>query len=163
MKSKFIEGTNDSYIIYENGDVFSLKRNRKLAHHKFALGYVSVCIMKNGKSQHITLHRLLAEAFLPNPENKPTVNHINGIKNDNRLENLQWATYSENNSHAFKTGLNKAKSGEDSRLSTISRDTASKILDMYKTKKMSEIAKELDLGYTLVRNICLRKSWRELG
>jgi hypothetical protein len=51
------------------------------------------------------LHRYLAEKYIPNPENKPCVNHINGNKSDNRIENLEWATYYENNKHAKATGL----------------------------------------------------------
>ena len=51
------------------------------------------------------LHRYLATKFIPNPENKPCVNHINGNKSDNRIENLEWATYLENNKHAKRTGL----------------------------------------------------------
>lgn len=72
-------------------------------------GYCSVKLCNNGKQYNLKVHRLVAESFIENKENKPCVNHINGIKTDNRVENLEWCTYSENNIHAFKTGLNKVK------------------------------------------------------
>jgi len=77
------------------------------------IGYLTVRLSKNQKGKNITVHRLVAEAFLDNPENKITVNHINGIKNDNNLINLEWATYKENNNHAYENGLNTRLKGKD--------------------------------------------------
>jgi hypothetical protein len=76
-----------------------------------ARGYVSINLLdkKTGRSTRNSVHRFMAEAFIPNPENKPEVNHKNGIKHDNRLENLEWVTRSENSLHAWETGLKKAK------------------------------------------------------
>ena len=62
-------------------------------------GYHSVSLSKNGKVRKHKVHRLVAEAFISNPENKPTVNHKNEIRTDNHVSNLEWATYKENNDH----------------------------------------------------------------
>jgi len=68
-------------------------------------GYLRVNLFKNPK-QHVTfLHRIIATAFVENPNNKPFVNHLNGIKNDNRVENLEWVTSKENAKHAYETKL----------------------------------------------------------
>lgn len=66
-----------------------------------------VALWKNKVSKDFLVHRLVAEAFIPNPDNKPTVNHIDGNPNNNHFENLEWATYKENNNHAFDNNLIK--------------------------------------------------------
>lgn len=72
-------------------------------------GYFSVNLIdkRTGKSTRNSVHRFVAEAFIPNPENKPCVNHIDGNKQNNNVSNLEWCTYKENSEHAFRTGLSK--------------------------------------------------------
>jgi hypothetical protein len=78
---------------------------RILAHKKEKRGYLVVNLSVQGKHHMRLVHRLVAFAFLSNPDNKHDINHINGVKNDNRVENLEWATRGENIQHAYKTGL----------------------------------------------------------
>lgn len=70
-------------------------------------GYVKVVLANNRKYKSYFVHRLVAEAFVPNRDNKPQVNHKNGVKTDNRAVNLEWVSASENINHAYNTGLNK--------------------------------------------------------
>lgn len=65
-------------------------------------GYIRVCFSIGRIKKYFTIHRLVAQAFIPNPENKPQVNHINWIRDDNRVENLEWCTASENHLHKFR-------------------------------------------------------------
>lgn len=68
-------------------------------------GYEKIVLTKDGKRKTYTVHRLVAMAFIPNHERKPTVNHKNGIKNDNRAVNLEWAHHSEQKAHSIQFGL----------------------------------------------------------
>lgn len=68
-------------------------------------GYMCIVLVKDGKRHTYDLHRLIAETFIPNPENKRTVNHIDGNKLNNKVDNLEWTTDSENQLHAHRNGL----------------------------------------------------------
>lgn len=76
-------------------------------------GYLSVLLCyPHGKSNLYKVHRLVAKAFIENPDNLPQVNHLNGIKSDNRVENLEWASNSSNIKHAYQMGLLRKPAGE---------------------------------------------------
>lgn len=89
----------------ENNFAGTIFLEERILKHTNSHGYRSVVFSLFGKVKTMSVHRLVAQAFIPNPENKCDVNHINGIKHDNRVENLEWNTRSENCLHAFKTGL----------------------------------------------------------
>jgi len=112
-----------SYMVSTLGRIKSIKdwnnsKVRILKQKKERDGYLRVHLSENGKSRSFSVHRLLMISFVPNPENKRTINHKNGIRHDNVISNLEWHTHSENLKHSFRelkrkppmTGL--GKSGE---------------------------------------------------
>lgn len=103
---KEIAESKGLYSVSNKGRVRNNETGYILKPVDFSRGYLKVSI-KNGDRVEVNrmVHRLVAMAFIPNPENKPEVNHKNGIHGDNRLENLEWVTGEENRSHAYETGL----------------------------------------------------------
>jgi hypothetical protein len=115
-----ISGYDGFYKVSNLGNIKSLQRYVKckdgsvrlfqekiLSGGKAGRGYLLVTLFKGAKKRMEYVHRLVAEAFIPNVNNYPQINHKNGIKTDNRVENLEWCNNSMNMKHAFKTGLAK--------------------------------------------------------
>lgn len=97
---------NNNYEISTDGRAYSCKRDLIMKPFLDEWGYQRISLHKNGKRNDVSIHRLVAEAFIPNPENKPEVNHKDGNKLNNNVNNLEWCTHSENILHACRTGLN---------------------------------------------------------
>ena len=107
MKERFILlDIDNKYAISNLGNLKNVRTNILLT-PQIHNGYFSVTICINGRKQTLRIHRLVAMYFIPNPQSKPYVNHIDGNKLNNKADNLEWVTAQENNLHARKLGLIK--------------------------------------------------------
>jgi hypothetical protein len=125
---KDIEGYEGLYQVSNYGNIKSLgngnannpnwNKERILKYSKNTNKYCSIVLSKNGVSKTKTIHRLVAKAFLLNPQNKSQINHIDCNKENNTISNLEWCTSSENNFHRYANGLHFQLKGKDNKLST---------------------------------------------
>lgn len=160
-----IAGYEGLYSIDKNGDIFGYKKQLFLSTVLKKRGYVGLSLCKDGVSKNHELHRLLALAFIPNPEKKPQVNHINGIKHDNRLENLEWCTAKENVAHALKLGLRETPKGESHCYYGKPAHNRKKIINLMTGaiyESITEASKQLSLRREDIRN-CVNRIQKTCG
>jgi len=194
---KLIPGS-DGYMASRKGDILRLPRNvRYMQYGKLREGFYDFKIVKinfnkygylnchyyvNGKRKTYQIHRMVAKAFISNPENKPSVNHKNGIKTDNRVENLEWCTAKENTRHAHNTGLvskesfvkgslkQRKQSNEYKKLESVSKncrryfnnDQVRYIRSECLNRTFKDVAREMDVNPQTISDCFHRVKYREI-
>ncbi len=147
---KEINGYNGLYFVSNLGNIKNAK-GRLLKQGLCLQGYCKINLTMNNKYKTHRVHRLIAEAFIENIDNKPYINHINGIKSDNRIENLEWCTAKDNIRHAFNNGLMVGLKGDKHGKSKISNELAKEIMNS--NLRVSELVKIYPLSYTQLARI----------
>lgn len=160
------------YEVSDTGLVRSLDRVDRLNRFKKGTlkapcdngrGYLCVNLKAHGKQAQKTIHRLVATAFIPNPDNLPEVNHKDGNKANNHVDNLEWCTVSDNKKHAFKNGLNKQRKGLDNPHHTLSKEDVIFIRNNAKpydkNYSYAELARKFNVSEPTIKRVAWRKSY----
>lgn len=174
---KDIEGYEGLYQVSSLGRVKSLDRYvncpinginaKRLAPGKILfLGcrnrYPFITLYKTNISKTFSVHWLVAKAFIPNPENRKEINHLNGSRLDNNVSNLEWCTHSENIRHADKTGLRKMPKGENQCNSKLKQHQVNSLRFEYKNNNITqlELAKKYGVSRQTISDIINFKYWK---
>jgi hypothetical protein len=123
-------------------------------------GYPEVRLRKNGCHTRL-VHKLVASAFMTKLEGCTQINHLNGVKTDNRLVNLQWVTQSENQLHAYKLGLQPSRAGEGNGRTTLTNEKVTDLKELYNSgKTIKEVSDIMSVNLHTARQIISGKTWK---
>lgn len=150
----------DHYLVFDSGVISNL-------HGKIMVGCIDRCgyheVIINSKMERV--HRIIAECFIPNPSNLPCVNHLDGIKTNNDVKNLEWISYSDNTKHAYDTGLEKKMVGEQHHNAKLTWEDVDYIRKNYihrdKQFGIAALARKFNLSPKTVRSVVMHETWRK--
>lgn len=152
-----------NYQITSAGHVWSKNHNKFLIPNIVRSGYKMVRLSADGWSKDFLIHRIVADHFVNNPNNKPIVNHKDGDKLNNYWLNLEYVTDSENQLHALSLGLKRPKRGETHHNSKVTSDDVRQIRYLYdQGETVKEIGKKYNLHFATIHRIVTRQTWKDI-
>lgn len=160
------KGFEGYYLISPNGEVYSVRSGRQLKPFTSRDdGYVQIELNLNGAATKHLIHRMVAEAYIPNPDNLPCVNHKDGNKQNNCVENLEWVSYGDNMKHASEHGLLKTK-GENNPASKLTEEDVRFIKKVYRKGDRefgtAALGRKFGVDHKAIYSIINGKTWREV-
>lgn len=159
---KEVVGSGGDYIVSSYGRIKSLKSgSERLLKLVPRDNYYVIGVTMNGRRKVYYVHQVVGKTFIPNPDNKPHINHIDGNKQNNRLENLEWANAMENMTHAIKHGLIN-NTAENHPRAIANWKLVDEIRNKFKPRRYTipMLCKEYDMNYYTMRNILYNVTWR---
>lgn len=148
-----IPGYEGLYKVSSTGKIWGLKSNKILKPKTSKAGYFEVSLSKNGKMKTYILHRIVAQVFVPNPDNKETVNHIDENKKNNNFDNLEWLSIKENNCYGSRSKKEYFILAQKTRKPCYQYDLDGNLINSFPSQ--SQAAKETGLSLSSISN-CMR-------
>lgn len=166
MEWKEIEEFDGKYSVSNTGQIKNTKTGTLLKQVLNPTGYYMINVKPNGrqgKSKTFRVHREVAKAFIPNPDNLPVTNHIDGCKTNNHVSNLEWCTHSYNSKHAIAHGLLNPSTGQDHCHSKLTEDDVRYIRAVYvsyhKEYGTRALSRRYNIDHTTIIDVLNRKTW----
>jgi hypothetical protein len=161
---KDLVGYEDYYSISNCGDILSKRTDKAMKQFVDNRGYYRCTLSDSVKPRTLLVHRLVAKTFIENPDNLYTVNHINGIKTDNRVENLEWMSLEDNVRHAYEVGLTSSKGSNNNNSKFLEKDIL-EIRRLFETEGLSnsQISTLFSVDSSTIRRITSYRAWSHLS
>lgn len=162
MRTCYIPGYNKKYLLYEDGQIVSYCKKVPVLRkpHINTSGYLHVRLNCNGKDHSVSIHVLLAQCFIPNYDNLPAVNHIDGNKLNNSLSNLEWCSHSHNMKHAYDKGLKLPMAGEKNCKAKLTNEMVKEII--ISKEKRRTLSDKYAVSLSTIDSIKRRTTWKKV-
>lgn len=170
MKEVIVNLYGVDYFVRDDGKIFSTKNigrgkyHKELTQHLRYDGYPVVTVGTNKKRVQKTVHRIIAETFIPNPQNLPEVDHIDNDKTNNRVENLRWISSFENKSRIPFQVRSECRIGSKNGNAKLNEDQVREIRQLYNTGEynMNQLSKMYSCGWTTINHIVKNETWKHI-
>jgi hypothetical protein len=165
----WIQYKNTNYFVNELGQIKTTNwKNAKIERNMSpcinSSGYYQTVFVIDGNNKSVTIHRIIAEVFIPNPDKKPEVNHKNGNKLDNTVENLEWVTRKENIQHCIDNKLQTPFKGSEVGTSKLIEKEVLEIRNKFipKIYGRKKLAEEYNVSPLTIKDIVIRRTWKHI-